>query len=125
MHGKSKGIVYLSGPITANPDHIQEFAEATRALSELGYDCINPVELVKEKIPCGLSATETWKRAMEMDLRALRTADVVCLLERKDLPSRGMDIEIDLARSLGIPVIPLMDMKQKNPVYRKPGHKRS
>lgn len=98
---------YISGPITANPNYEEEFREAAAMLSSLGYQAINPVDLVKDMLPPDLSAAELWKRAMEIDLDALKEADIVVLIDRKNLPSAGMDIEIDTARKKGIPIVPL------------------
>lgn len=103
---------YISGPISANPNYEEEFAAAAEVLKALSYQPINPVELVKDMLPEGLSAAELWKKAMEIDLAALKDADIVVLIDRKELPSTGMDIEIDTARKLDIPVIPIDHLRR-------------
>lgn len=115
---------YLSGPISANPEYEEDFAKAEAMLVALGYEALNPVELVREKIPAGLSALETWKKAMEIDLEALKKADMVVLLDRKDLPSAGMDIEIDTARKKGIPIITIDRIRRSLELKRQNSHRR-
>lgn len=106
-NGEDIKTVYISGPITADPNHRERFSNAEKSLSEAGYKAINPVELVKGKIPENLSAAETWRRAMEIDLDALRHSDAVVILDKNGLESTGMDIETHLATRLNIPLVTL------------------
>ena len=97
--------VYLSGPITADPNYEATFQAAESQLRAVGYDVINPVELVKGKLPEKASPAETWRRAMEMDLSALRSSDAMVILDRNGFESKGMDIEIHTARLSNLPII--------------------
>ena len=97
--------VYISGPISQNPDYENTFKAAENELRAVGYEVINPVELVKGRIDGNVSVAETWRRAMEMDLSALRSADAMVLLDRNGLDSTGMDIEIHTARISNLPII--------------------
>ena len=106
-NGEDIKTVYISGPITADPNHRERFKSAEESLSQAGYKAINPVELVKGKIPENLSAAETWRRAMEIDLDALRHSDAVVILDKNGLESTGMDIETHLATRLNIPLVTL------------------
>lgn len=106
-NGEAIKTVYISGPITADPNHRERFKNAEESLSQAGYRAINPVELVKGKIPENLSAAETWRRAMEIDLDALRHSDAVVILDKNGLESTGMDIETHLATRLNIPLVTL------------------
>ena len=99
--------VYISGPITADPNYKERFKTAEESLSKAGYTAINPVELVKGKLSENMSAAETWRRAMEIDLEALRHSDAVVILDKKGLESMGMDIETHLATRLNIPLVTL------------------
>ena len=99
--------VYISGPITADPNYRERFKTAEESLSKAGYTAINPVELVKGKLSENMSAAETWRRAMEIDLEALRHSDAVVILDKKGLESMGMDIETHLATRLNIPLVTL------------------
>ena len=106
--------VYISGPITSDPNYVENFKKAEESLSKAGYKAINPVELVKGKIPENMSAAETWRRAMEIDLEALRHSDAVVILDKKGLDSMGMDIETHLATRLDIPLVTLDHMLSWN-----------
>ena len=106
--------VYISGPITSDPNYVENFKKAEESLSKAGYKAINPVELVKRKIPENMSAAETWRRAMEIDLEALRHSDAVVILDKKGLDSMGMDIETHLATRLDIPLVTLDHMLSWN-----------
>ena len=106
-NGEAIRTVYISGPITADPNHRERFKNAEESLSQAGYKAINPVELVKGKIPENFSAAETWRRAMEIDLDALRHSDAVVILDKNGLESTGMDIETHLATRLNIPLVTL------------------
>lgn len=106
-NGEAIKTVYISGPITADPNHRERFKNAEESLTQAGYKAINPVELVKGKIPENLSAAETWRRAMEIDLDALRHSDAVVILDKNGLESTGMDIETHLATRLNIPLVTL------------------
>ena len=106
-NGDAIKTVYISGPITADPNHRERFKNAEESLSQAGYKAINPVELVKGKLPENLSAAETWRRAMEIDLDALRHSDAVVILDKNGLESTGMDIETHLATRLNIPLVTL------------------
>ena len=106
-NGDAIKTVYISGPITADPNHRERFKNAEELLSQAGYKAINPVELVKGKLPENLSAAETWRRAMEIDLDALRHSDAVVILDKNGLESTGMDIETHLATRLNIPLVTL------------------
>lgn len=97
--------VYISGPITADPDYVSSFKKAEIKLQEWGYETINPVELVKGKLSENASAAETWRQAMELDLEALRTSDAVVFIDKKGLVSNGMDIELYTAKKNNIPII--------------------
>lgn len=121
--------VYISGPITADPNYAERFKKAEESLSKAGYKAINPVEIVKGKIPENASAAETWRRAMEIDLEALRTSDAVVILNKNGMESMGMDIETHMATRLNIPLVTLdhiLEWKKTNdkqediPAKRKP-----
>ena len=113
-NGEDIKTVYISGPITSDPNYVENFKKAEESLSKAGYKAINPVELVKGKIPENMSAAETWRRAMEIDLEALRHSDAVVILDKKGLDSMGMDIETHLATRLDIPLVTLDHMLSWN-----------
>lgn len=94
--------VYISGPISANPAYEKEFQEAEDRLRKRGYDVVNPVTITRHLLDKGLSPAELWRQCMITDIRALRECEMLVLLDRKGLESRGVDIEIRVARINGI-----------------------
>ena len=94
--------VYISGPISANPAYEEEFQAAEAKLRTLGYDVVNPVTITRHLLDKGLSPTELWRQCMITDINALRGCEMLVLLDRKGLESRGVDIEIRVARINGI-----------------------
>lgn len=94
--------VYISGPISANPAYEEEFQEAEDKLRALGYNVVNPVTITRHLLDKGLSPTELWRECMITDLRALKECEMLVLLDRKGLESRGVDIEIRVAKINGI-----------------------
>lgn len=94
--------VYISGPISANPAYEEEFQAAEAKLRTLGYDVVNPVTITRHLLDKGLSPAELWRECMIADLKALRECEMLVLLDRKGLESRGVDIEIRVAHINGI-----------------------
>lgn len=102
--------VYISGPITASPSCEEEFRSARTRLELAGFEAVDPVELTRHLLDRGLSPAELWRQCMDVDLEALRGCDMVALIDRKGLESRGMDIEMETAGRLSIPVVMLDDI---------------
>lgn len=102
--------VYISGPITANPSYEEEFRAARTRLELAGFEAVDPVELTRHLLDRGLSPAELWRQCMDVDLEALRGCDMVALIDRKGLESRGIDIEMETAERLSIPVVMLDDI---------------
>jgi len=92
--------VYLSGPMTGLPDFNRPaFHAAAAALRAQGYVVINPAE-----VDLGLAAT--WVDYMRIHLAeiARRVTQVFVLPGWES--SRGAQLEVHVARSLGLPVVP-------------------
>lgn len=102
--------VYISGHISANPAYEEEFQEAEDKLRALGYDVVNPVTITRHLLDKGLSPAELWRECMITDLRALRECEMMILLDRKGLESRGVDIEVRVAEINGIRIETLESM---------------
>ena len=99
--------VYISGPITANPNYVEEFKKVEETLSAAGHEVINPVEITRHLLDKGLSPAELWRQCMIEDIKALKKCDAIVLLDRKGLLSRGMDIEIKTAVNFDIRIFTL------------------
>lgn len=88
--------VYISGPITGHDDAEVEFSVAESALEQKGHEPVNPFKLNHDH-------GKTWGEYMRVDVAAMMTCDAVLALPGWQV-SRGADIEVRLALSLGIPV---------------------
>ncbi len=86
--------VYISGPITNNPNHFSQFLEAFGKLWKDGYNPFNPCTIV-------LGDDATWADYMKADLHELLDCDAIYMLPGWQ-ESRGAKIEHDLALSLGM-----------------------
>ena len=93
--------VYLSGPMTGLPDFNRPaFHAAAAALREQGHVVINPAEV-------DLGPDATWVDYMRVHLAeiARRVTQVFVLPGWEG--SRGAQLEVHVARSLGLPVVPV------------------
>ena len=62
--------VYLSGPMTSDPDYMSKFAEADQFLRNKGYHVANPAELYKS-----LPDNVTYEELLTLDLQILDMCD--------------------------------------------------
>lgn len=93
--------VYLSGPMTGLPDFNRPaFHKAAADLRAQGYVVINPAEV-------DLGPAATWSDYMRIHLAeiARRVTQVFVLPGWES--SRGAQLEVHVARSLGLPVVPV------------------
>lgn len=96
-------IIYISGPISdPDPEVVKTnkaaFTEAERMLDADGHSVVNPVKN-------GLPDTAPWLDHMRADIKMLMDCNAVATLPGWE-NSRGATIEVELARGLGIPVLP-------------------
>ena len=93
----SKKKIYIAGKVTGLPqDEVYaKFADMQTNLESVGFDVINPIEVVN-------NAQSTWLEAMKLCIKELVTCDAVYLLPCHT-NSRGAIIEKQLADNLGIP----------------------
>lgn len=87
-------IGYISGPITGNPDYKKQFAWATRQLTRLGYDVINPAAL-NQVVPI---EELTYETIMEIDMLLLSKADYLIQLPGWE-NSKGANRELGYAQA--------------------------
>jgi len=85
--------LYLSGPITGNPDYIEDFAVAERFLKERDFMVFNPASL-GEGLP-------DWESYLKRDLPYLVDCDGVFAMSGWE-GSKGAQLEIDVARKLSM-----------------------
>lgn len=95
--------VYISGPITGQPNLNREaFSAAEAALRMQGFDPVDPHNN-------GLDPDSPWKQHMRADIKLLMDCDALVWLEGWQ-HSRGARLEIKLAYSLEIPALALADL---------------
>lgn len=98
---ESAGAAYLSGPMTGLPDFNRPaFHAAAATLRAQGHVVINPAEV-------DLGPDATWADYMRIHLAeiARRVTQVFVLPGWES--SRGAQLEVHVARALGLPVVPV------------------
>jgi nucleoside 2-deoxyribosyltransferase len=91
--------IYISGPMSGIPGlNKQAFNNAEHVLQRLGHEVVNPVRN-------GVPDTEPWLTHMRADIKMLMDCDAVAYLPGSE-GSRGAKVEMELARALGLPVLP-------------------
>jgi hypothetical protein len=89
--------IYLSGGMTGYPELNYPLFNATAArLRSLGYDVVNPAEVIAEH-------PGVWESHMRADIAALLTCDSVALLDGWERPN-GACLEVHIAMALGMKV---------------------
>lgn len=101
-------IGYLSGPITGNPDYMQQFEQAARDLSMKGYDVINPAALDRV-IPTSRLSYDT---IMNLDLELLALADYLVQMPGWE-DSKGCNRELGFAQARDLIVVSFQDLVGK------------
>ena len=99
--------VYLSGPITSDPDGYKEhFSLATKRLEELGYSVTNPSkdeydEEVKEKGHTDKWTKEAWLEYIHTDIDLVAKHKYICMLKGWEVSS-GAFLELGTAKRFGL-----------------------
>lgn len=89
--------IYIAGKVTGEPFHktVLKFANAKRKIEALGFEAVNPIDVVND-------VNADWQEAMKICIKALIDCDGVMLLPDY-INSRGATIERDLAKGIEIP----------------------
>lgn len=97
--------IYISGPITNDPDYYKKFEKVAYELVEMGHKVINPAELINV-----MPEDATHKEYMDICISLLRLADVVVMLPEWTT-SQGAFLELQYANMAGIKILTYESMK--------------
>ncbi len=89
--------LYICGAISNNPNYKEDFFKADYALGNAKYFPTNPV------LNCEVLELADWTECMKQLIPYLIEADGIALIP-SDLPSRGRDLELHIAKELNIDV---------------------
>lgn len=89
--------IYIAGPMSGLPElNHPAFNAAAQELRDIGFDVVNPVDICKDK-------SAKWSDCMRADIAALVECDSIVLLPGWE-NSRGAQLELSIAKALGMPV---------------------
>lgn len=95
--------VYLAGPMSGLPEfNFPAFRVEAARLRGLGLDVVNPAEI---NGPAAVASGLTWEDCMRADIAQLVTCDSIAVLDNWQ-NSRGASLEVHIAQTLGMPVLP-------------------
>jgi hypothetical protein len=101
---------YLSGAITNQPDFKVYFKGYEDELRHWGiFDIFNPATV-------DLPEDAKWETCMKYDLKFLMDCDVLVLLPNWK-KSRGVKLELHIARALGIRIVKFTDLIKEAMIY--------
>lgn len=101
--------IYLSGPISNNPNYLIDFANAQRELEAKGHEVINPARL-SQFFPASITkdcepGSTNYSRILSVEAQIIRSmADRVAMLKGWS-KSRGARFEKSIAEEEGIPIL--------------------
>ena len=95
--------LYVAGPISGLPDlNRMTFRNCTKRLRDLGYLVVNPHEI------CFDLNADLWTQCMRRCISKLMECDLIILLPGWQ-NSKGANMEVNLARQLGMMAIEVED----------------
>ena len=107
---ETKGKVYLSGPITSDPDGYKEHFENVKStLEKLGFDVTNPSadeydDVILSKGYVDKWTKEAWLEYIHDDINMVVSHDYICLLLGWE-DSYGALLELGTAKKFGLKLI--------------------
>lgn len=91
--------IYISGPMTGNPEYAKEFAKREEMLRMQGHDAVNPA-----RISDIIRTDMTWEEWMSIDIGLLKVCDAIYMMKGWQ-DSRGANRELGFAMGAGMKVI--------------------
>lgn len=91
--------IYIAGKVTGLPklECTMNFGAAQVAIEKMGHEAINPLVVVNDW-------KAKWEVAMKKCISALMDCDMILMLDNYN-DSPGATVEMDLARTLKIPIV--------------------
>lgn len=89
-------VIYIAGPITADPDYRKKFKAAEKRLRAKGFKTLNPAE--------GVDEGRTYRYYINRGLRQLMYADAIYMLKGWRI-SQGASLELFYAQTIGMDAI--------------------
>ena len=88
--------LYLSGAITYNPNHKQDFEKAYKDLTEAGYTVISPLHICDD--------SWDWVTCRRQCIKALTLGSDAVAVIPSNYISAGKELELYIAQCLDIPI---------------------
>ncbi len=93
-----KKTLYLCGAVTSNKNYFYDFLEQQIRLEKAGYKVLNPVDI------CLSNGLTNWEECMRLVLPIMITDSEGVALIPSELPSKGRDLELQVAEALSIEI---------------------
>tara|TARA_R110002051_G_scaffold274653_1_gene335354 strand:+ start:206 stop:529 length:324 start_codon:yes stop_codon:yes gene_type:complete len=94
--------IYISGPISHDPNHEKAFTTAEEYLIFLGYSVVNPVDIPEKAFTGADRDVKRWHYFMKESIKLLMDCDQIYMLEGWE-DSRGARLEQKIAMELAMP----------------------
>lgn len=91
--------IYISGPVTSDPDYRKRFQEAEDKLRMQGHDAVNPARVADI-----IRTDMTWDEWMSIDIGLLRVCEAIYMLPNWQ-SSRGANRELGFAMGAGMKIM--------------------
>lgn len=91
--------IYISGPISKNPDYKEQFRKAEANLKLAGYEVINPIK----------NRGKSYKELIDKGLLQLMECDTICLLPGFE-ESTGAMLELEYAKAVELKIMYMEDL---------------
>lgn len=93
----TKKKIYIAGKVTGlqQQEVVDKFAKAQNEIEEMGFEVVNPINVVKD-------FDTSWNKAMRICIAALTECDAIALLPDWS-NSKGAIFEYEISRQLEIP----------------------